>query len=233
VISGQPLDKYLKEHIFDPLHMDDTGFELTRDRKSRLLPNYMSSTAVPTLTQPDWDDNGSAGGGDDDAPQLVDISKQTTLAYVPKKDNVRYLSGGGGLLSTTADYLKFCHALRSGGGGIISPGTLALMTMNHLQGGADLFEACKNRQYVELAEKGVGFGLGFKVVVDQAKAATLCSPGTYSWWGLAGTVFFIDPEKDLVIVFMTQLSFAHHLKLPLKPLLCNVVYSSLAGKSAM
>jgi CubicO group peptidase (beta-lactamase class C family) len=119
-----------------------------------------------------------------------------------------FFSGGGGLLSTASDYLRFCRMLAHGGklegARIIGRRTLDLMTANHLPGGQDL-AALSISGFSETANEGVGFGLGFACKVDPVKNGFPASRGTYYWGGLASTLFWIDPAEDLTVLFFTQL----------------------------
>ena len=119
-----------------------------------------------------------------------------------------FVSGGGGLVSTAADYLKFCQALLDdhihGGHKLLSRKTIDLMTANHLPGGADLPEVSKSL-FSEATYSGVGFGLGFATTMDPAQTLTPGSAGDYYWGGMASTFFWIDPEEELICIFMTQL----------------------------
>jgi len=120
-------------------------------------------------------------------------------------------SGGGGLVSTAADYLRFTNLL--GGGGeldgvrLLSPQTVSLMSANHLPGGA-LITPPFGRSLVGPSFEGRGFGLGLSPLVDPVVAKTLSSAGEYWWGGAAGTAFWVDPAKDLTVVFCTQVYFA-------------------------
>ena len=118
-----------------------------------------------------------------------------------------FVSGGGGLTGTVADYIRFCEMLRRGGEldgrRIIGPRTLDLMRMNHLPGGKDL--AALDVDLLTLyGNIGVGFGLGFASTIDQVATGALAR-GDYYWGGAASTVFWVDPIEDLWVVFMTQL----------------------------
>jgi len=118
------------------------------------------------------------------------------------------VSGGGGAVSTAGDYLRFCRMLLSGGTldgvQILSPKTIALMTLNHLPDGKDL-PALSRSLFSEVTYNGVGFGLGFAITLDTAKTMLPGSIGDYSWGGAASTYFWIDPKEDLITIFMTQL----------------------------
>jgi len=119
-----------------------------------------------------------------------------------------FFSGGGGLLSTAGDYLRFCKMLLAGGTldgkRVIGSRTLDFMTRNHLPGGQDMSRLALG-SFSETAYHGVGFGLGFANRLDCAANGSPCSEGSYYWGGLASTLFWIDPREELIVVFMTQL----------------------------
>ncbi|TMQ25797.1 MAG: serine hydrolase, partial [Deltaproteobacteria bacterium] len=120
-----------------------------------------------------------------------------------------FLSGGGGLVSTAADYLRFCEMLRRGGeldgARLLGPRTVAYMTRNHLPDERDLASLAMPGAFSETRYDGVGFGLGFYVVTDPVRAQVPTSPGEYGWGGLASTAFWVVPAEDLVVIFLTQL----------------------------
>jgi CubicO group peptidase (beta-lactamase class C family) len=115
------------------------------------------------------------------------------------------LSAGGGMLSTISDYVRFTLMLAGGGEldgvRILSPRTLRLMTANHLD--ADL-ATLSTSAFTQTDLRGVGFGLGFAVVLDPVKSLSVAGAGEYYWGGAAGTMFSVDPVEDLTVVFMTQ-----------------------------
>jgi len=119
-----------------------------------------------------------------------------------------FLSGGGGLVSTSADYLRFCRMLLGNGvldgERILGRKTLALMRMNHLPGGGDL-TSMGQPVFSETRYDGIGFGLGWSVVLDPARAQVSGSVGELAWGGMASTAFWVDPVEDLAVIFMTQL----------------------------
>ena len=124
-------------------------------------------------------------------------------------ENVTTFSGGGGLLSTPADYLQFAEMLRCGGefNGVrlLGSRTVDFMIQNHLPG--DLAQmGDTDFDGWSIAGEGVGFGLGFSVVLDPVQARTLCSVGEFSWGGMASTVFWVDPVEDITAMFLTQLT---------------------------
>ena len=182
-ISGQPLDNYLQDNIFTPLGMKDTGFYIPKDKQSRFSACYMRGGKGELALQDDPQDS----------------------YYLSKPD---FLSGGGGLISTAGDYLQFCKMLLNkgqlDGHQIISKKTLEFMTTNHLPNGCDLGSIATGA-FSESLYDGVGFGLGFSVALDPTKSKTIASVGEYAWGGAASTAFWIDPEEDMAVVFMTQL----------------------------
>lgn len=179
-ISGQPFDEFLRHRIFEPLDMLDTAFHVPDAKASRFTECYQRSASG--ALQPSM-------GRDFRSPPPAP-------------------SGGGGLVSTAGDYLRFCEALRAGGAlgdvRLLGPKTLALMRANHLPGGADLADLSVS-MFSEATYKGIGFGLGFAVTTDVARTGIAGSNGEYWWGGLASTAFWIDPVEDLSVVFLTQL----------------------------
>lgn len=174
-LSGRPFDVFLKERIFDPLGMKDTGFYVPADKLSRLAQVH-EETASGTLEAASQQ-------------QLVLMPDPTTPPVGP--------SGGGGLYSTAEDYLRFCQMLLDGGtfGGtrLLAPRTVEMMRTNHLSDEA-----------LATYRPGQGFGLDFSVVMDAGKAAVSTPNGSYYWSGAAGTWFWIDPAMDLAFVGMIQ-----------------------------
>jgi CubicO group peptidase (beta-lactamase class C family) len=182
-ISGHPFEAFLKERILAPLGMNDTDFFVPADKAHRLAACYAA--------------DGKGG------MKLEDDPATSSFLSPPS-----FISGGGGLCSTAADYLTFCRALLNGGelGGVrlIGPKTLALMTSNHLPGGRELPEMSRS-MFSEAAYNGIGFGLGFSVTMNPAQTLIPGSRGEYAWGGAASTSFWIDPAEELITVFMTQL----------------------------
>lgn len=192
-ISGKPFQQFLKERIFQPLGMHDTDFYVPADKAHRFAACYNASPGgMASFHSP-----GVKGG-----LTLQDDPRTSSFLEQPS-----FISGGGGLCSTAADYLTFCRALLHGGelGGIrlIGPKTLALMTTNHLPGGQDLTQLSRSL-FSEATYAGVGFGLGFSVTMNPALTLIPGSAGEYAWGGAATTSFWIDPAEELIAVFMTQ-----------------------------
>jgi CubicO group peptidase (beta-lactamase class C family) len=141
-----------------------------------------------------------------------DSGKQLTLVDDPQRSGYRqepsFLSGGGGLVSTTADYLRFCQMLLGGGEAdgvrILGRKTVELMTANHLPGDGDLQAFAVPGAYGEVGFAGTGFGLTVAVAKAPTATQVIGSPGEYMWGGAASTIFWVDPAEDLIVVFMTQ-----------------------------
>lgn len=207
VASGQRLDDFFAQRVFGPLGMTDAGFFARAEQLPRLAALYARG--------PD----GTAVRAD-----ALDEAKEPPMM----------LSGGGGLVGTAADYHRFTQMLlpRPGspageldGVKLLSPRTVAYMGSNHLPGGADL-EAFGRRLFAETPYHGIGFGLGFAVVIDPVPGKVICSPGEMSWGGAASTAFFIDPAEGLTASFFTQLipSSAH----PLRSQFRQLIFQALA-----
>ncbi|MCP4757122.1 MAG: serine hydrolase, partial [Proteobacteria bacterium] len=113
-----------------------------------------------------------------------------------------FFSGGGGLVSTATDYWRFCPMLLNGVR-ILGRKTIELMTMNHLPGGREMADMSV-ATFSQVAPEGSGFGLGFSVILNPARAGVIGSTGEYSWGGAASTAFWIDPAEDLIVIFLTQ-----------------------------
>ncbi|MDP2260941.1 MAG: serine hydrolase domain-containing protein [Caulobacter sp.] len=181
-VSGVPFDQYLREVIFEPLGMNDTAFHVPAAKTDRFAANY---SRMP-----------------DKSLRLSDDPTKSPYLRDPT-----FKSGGGGLVGTMADYVRFAEMLCRGGeldgARILGPRTLDLMTHNHLKGGVDLTEMAIG-SFSETANAGIGFGLGFAMTIDQTATGGLSS-GDYYWGGAASTIFWVDPVEDLTVVFMTQL----------------------------
>jgi len=183
VISGQPLDEFFYERIFEPLDMPDTHFFLDESYANRLAAQYTP--------------------GDDQKIVLQDPgSAESRWIKGPKK----LFSGSGGLVSTVDDYLHFQQMMLNGGTlngmRLLAPSTISLMIENHT---GDL--------PIWLAGDGMGFGLGYGVVVDRGAAATPLSEGAAYWGGAYCTISWIDPEQEIVGVLMTQVRPYSHINI--------------------
>jgi CubicO group peptidase (beta-lactamase class C family) len=203
ILSGLPLDEYLRQEIFEPLGMEDTGFFVPEASAHRLSALYQYRPA--------------------NTPKLFD-DPETSRYLRPRS----YLSGAGGLASTTHDYVAFCQMLANGGQlngrRVLGRKTLDLMTRNHLANGATLAEMAVGG-FGEAGFDGVGFGLGFAVGQGPVATGMAGSAGDFYWGGAASTAFWIDPSEDLFVVFMTQLmpSIAY----PFRAQLRSLVYQAI------
>ncbi|MCU1497084.1 MAG: hypothetical protein JWM47_1037 [Acidimicrobiales bacterium] len=202
VVSGQSLDAFFAERILGPLAMGETGFSVAQAERDRLAALYVPGAGRKAMR---FDEIGPV--------------PHTTPAF---------LSGGGGLVSTAADYLRFAEMLRRGGEldgvRLLSSRTLAYMTTNQLPGGVDL-EQFGRQLFSETTYDGVGFGLGFAVTHDAVKNRVLASVGEYTWGGAASTSFWVDPVEDITAVFLTQLlpSSTWPIRSQLKPLVLQAL----------
>ena len=199
VISGMKPEEYFKAHIFEPLEMVDTSFSCPEEKLDRLASLYEH---IP-----------------DNEPRLLEIPFL----------NTKMASGGGGLFSTMSDYHNFCsmllHQGEFNGKRLIGRKTLELMTVNHLPNNQDLTEMSESA-FSETPYAGVGFGLGFSVMLDPAKSQTTSDIGEYGWGGAASTVFMINPKEEMFIIFLTQLlpSSTYQVRRELR----SIVYSALS-----
>jgi CubicO group peptidase (beta-lactamase class C family) len=209
VVSGLPLDRFFEERIFAPLGMRSTSFGLREGEDAGDLARLYA--AVP---------------GPPGEPSTGMVPAEALAADALTKP--AFLSGGGGLVSTAADYSAFTEMLRRGGehpgGRLLGPRTVAHMRRNHLPGNADL-EAYGRPLFAETPLRGVGFGLGFSMVLDPARFGAVASPGAFSWGGLASTFFYVDPVEDLTVGFFTQLMPSS--ALPIRPYLYSLVQQAL------
>ena len=184
VLSGMPFEEFLRTRLFEPLGMVDTSYGVSPERAERLAVYYRYRAGdglIPAESEPD-------------RPDLVLFEPwviQNPTASSPR------INGSIGLVGTAEDYWRFCQMLLSGGEldgvRILSRRTIEYMTRDH---SAD-FD-------ITLPWKGVGFGLGFGTIIDPAALGIIDSVGTYFCQGMAGSVFWIDPVEDLVVVGMVQ-----------------------------
>ena len=208
-VSGMAFEDYLRTKIFKPLGMVDTDFHVHAGKESRFAACYSVSPK---------------GGMD-----LQDDPAKSPYLAPPS-----LVSGGGGLVSTASDYLKFCRMMINGGSldgvQILSPKTVELMTRNHLPDNKDL-PSLSRSLFSEVAYNGIGFGLGFSVTMDPVKTMIPGSVGEYSWGGAATTSFWIDPKEDLIAIFMTQVLPSSFY--PIRRELRTMVYSSFVSEAGL
>ncbi len=178
-LSGKPFPEFLQERIFNPLNMKDTAFFVPGHKMDRLATVYTADEKSLALVA---------------MPHAENVNKEPGLP-----------SGGGGLYSTAADYVRFAQMLLNGGqlGGvrILSPSTVQLMSSNHLP---DRLMTGKYGIGLYTMRPGLGFGYNFAVFEDPIRIGSTAGRGTFLWDGAAGTWFWIDPTNDLVFVGMVQ-----------------------------
>ena len=184
VISGQRFDEYLQEHVFGPLGMTDTAFVVPDDKVERFAASY--------------------GRANDKSLRLLEDPQES-----PYRQERKFLSGGGGLVSTLPDYARFCQMMVNGGeldgARVLGRATVDLMTTNHFPNGADMRAYAQPGGYGEVGFDGMGFGLTMAIGLGPVRTGQIGSTGDFMWGGYASTTFWCDPVEDLWVVFMTQL----------------------------
>ncbi|HXM00019.1 MAG TPA: serine hydrolase domain-containing protein [Rhizomicrobium sp.] len=210
-LSGQTFGEFLRTRLFEPLKMTDTAFSVPANKLDRFASCYMPAK----------------GGG----LQLQDDAGKSTYAEPPKLE-----SGGGGLVSTAHDYMRFCRMMLGGGAldgvRILSPKTVEMFSRNFLPGGKLLTDLVAGEgQFSEAGYNGIGFSIGCGVTLDLAKTHVPGTPGEFFWGGAASTAFWIDPKEDLAVVFMTQV-MGTDARLTLRRDLRTLVYSAMTESYA-
>ena len=201
VWSGLSLEAFFKERILTPLGMHDTGFSVAEGNKDRFASLYSP------LSGADMSNVGKKSVSDSQQlkPGLKLQEPALTSRYLQP---AKLFSGGGGLTGTIGDYARFCQMLLNGGEldgeRLLSPITVNYMRSNQLPDNSDM-AAMGQPVWSETSYDGIGFGLGFAVVIDPPKASIITSVGEHHWGGAASTFFWIDPQEDLFVVFFTQL----------------------------
>jgi CubicO group peptidase (beta-lactamase class C family) len=175
VMSGQTLDEFLRERLFEPLAMTDTHFYLPESKLDRFSAQYRP-----------------------DSKGQIELADAPTAASRFVAEPHVYFSGAGGLVSTARDYFRFHQMMLNGGDldgvRILSRKTIELMTVNHT-----------GDKGIWLTGPGYGFGLGYAVVTDLGLSGTPRSEGSYFWGGAFGTVFWVDPQEELIGILMEQI----------------------------
>ncbi|HVS45027.1 MAG TPA: serine hydrolase domain-containing protein [Candidatus Dormibacteraeota bacterium] len=203
VVSGRTLEEFLAERVLGPLGMTGTAF-------------WSDDPRLAALYSPD--------------PRTGRALRNEQMDHAARRPPA-FLSGGGGLVSTAADYHRFTQMLLNGGvldgARLLGSRTVDYMARNHLPGDADL-EAFGRPLFAEMPFSGVGFGLGFSVVVDSRKGKSLCSDGELAWGGAASTAFWVDPAEQITALFFTQLlpSSTH----PIRSQFRTLVYQALVDR---
>jgi CubicO group peptidase (beta-lactamase class C family) len=209
-LSGLSFGEFLRTRLFEPLGMRDTAFWCPPEKLDRFTSCY----------QP------REGGG----LQLQDDGQKSTYARPPLLE-----AGGGGLVSTAHDYMRFCRMMLHGGVldgvQVLSPKTVALFSLNHLPDNRELADMAPPGLFSEAGYAGIGFSLGCGVTIDVAKTRLPGTLGEYFWGGAASTAFWIDPKEDLAVVFMTQV-MGTDARLTLRRDLRTLVYSAMTDSFA-
>ncbi len=193
-ISGCELDEFFQTEIFAPLGMENTKFKIEdTDLKS------FSSLYIP-------DGLDSAFAVDRDAAPISGLALHDSRK-ASEFSSTTLFSGGGGLIGTIDDYARFLQLIRNrgkvGDSQLVQARTIDMMMQNHLPGD---IASMGPTSFAEQPMHGMGFGLGGSVLLDSARAKLAGSAGDFSWGGIASTYFWIDPIRDLQVIFFTQLS---------------------------
>jgi len=209
-LSGMSFGEFLRTRLFEPLGMTDTAFWCSPEKNDRFTSCY----------QP------KEGGG----LQLQDDAGKSTYAAPPRLE-----SGGGGLVSTARDYMRFCRMMLHGGTldgvQILSPKTVELFSLNHLPGNKEVADMTGPGMFSEGGYAGVGFSIGCGVNINVAKTRLPGTLGEFFWGGAASTAFWIDPKEELAVVFMTQV-IGSDARLTLRRDLRTLVYSAMTESFA-
>jgi CubicO group peptidase (beta-lactamase class C family) len=209
-LSGVSFGEFLRTRLFEPLGMTDTAFWCPPEKINRFASCY----------QP------KEGGG----LKVQDDAGESTYAAPPSLE-----SGGGGLVSTAHDYMRFCRMMLQGGSldgaQILSPKTVALFSLNHLPGNRELADMAPPGLFSEAGYSGIGFSIGCGVTIDVVKTRLPGTPGEFFWGGAASTAFWVDPREELAVVFMTQV-LGSEARLPLRRDLRTLVYAAMTESFA-
>ncbi|MBS0470836.1 MAG: beta-lactamase family protein [Proteobacteria bacterium] len=208
-LSGMTFGEFLRTRLFEPLGMKDTAFSVPANKIERFASCYMPK----------------AGGG----LRVQDDAGKSTYAEPPKLE-----SGGGGLVSTMHDYMRFCRMMLAGGtlDGVqyLSPKTVEMFSINYLPDGKMISDMSAAVTFTETSYNGVGFSIGCGVTLDRSQSRLPGSVGEYFWGGAASTAFWIDPKEDLTVVFMTQV-MGSDARLTLRRDLRTLVYSAMTERN--
>jgi CubicO group peptidase (beta-lactamase class C family) len=209
-LSGMSFGEFLRTRLFEPLGMTDTAFWCPPEKIDRFASCY----------QP------KEGGG----IKLQDDAGKSTYAAPHNLE-----SGGGGLVSTAHDYMRFCQMLVHGGAldgvQILSPKTVALFSVNYLPDNKQIADMAPPGLFTEAGYAGVGFSIGCGVTIDVAKTRLPGTEGEFMWGGAASTAFWVDPKEELAVVFMTQV-IGSEARLTLRRDLRTLLYSAMTESFA-
>jgi CubicO group peptidase (beta-lactamase class C family) len=211
LVSGQSYADFVRRHILTPLKMLDTDFQVAGSDVGRFAACYLFK---------------------DNKLESFDEPAKSNFLLPPKLQ-----SGGGGLVGTAGDYLRFCRMLLNKGRlddvQILSPKTVGLMTANHLPGGKEIADLAPTTDiFNETGYRGIGFGLGVAVTLDPVRVGISGSRGEFTWGGMASTTFFIDPLEDMIMIFMTQVITDTAQRVRLRRTLRSLVYGAMTESYA-
>jgi len=211
LVSGQAYADFVRQRILAPLGMTDTDFQVGDGARDRFASCYMLR---------------------DGKLELFDDAGKSKFLAPPKLE-----SGGGGLVGTAADYLRFCRMLLGKGSlegvQLLSPKTVALMTANHLPGGKEIAELSPSTDaFNESGYRGIGFGLGVAITLNPARVGIPGTVGEFTWGGMASTTFFIDPIEEMIVIFMTQVITDTARRVKLRRTLRTLVYGAMTESHA-
>lgn len=198
-VSGQKLGSYLDEHIFRPLGMKNTGFELTAERKENMADQF--EFHMDTMTS-------------------VPMSRENNYVLSGK-----YESGGAGLISTLDDYILFSNAMCNGGTGIdgyklLSTGSIDLMRTNQLH-------AASQKDFELFGKIGYGYGLGVRTLIEKEKSGVRSPLGEFGWDGAAGAYALIDVENHLVVFYLQHVRNCGYVYEVIHPKIRDLTYEML------
>jgi CubicO group peptidase (beta-lactamase class C family) len=211
-LSGMTFGEFLRTRLFEPLGMVDTDFFVPPEKMDRFTTCYQPK------------------GPGERGLKVQDDAGKSTYATPPSLE-----SGGGGLVSTTHDYMRFCQMMLGGGTlegvQILSPKTVALFSLNHLPDNKELADMAPPGLFSEAGYSGMGFSIGCSVNIDVARTRLPGTLGEFAWGGAASTAFWIDPKEELAVVFMTQV-MGTDARLTLRRDLRTLVYSAMTESFA-
>lgn len=210
-VTGQSFASFVREQILAPLKMVDTDFQVAAGKRDRFAACYILK---------------------DGKLDLFDDPQNSPWFAAPKLE-----SGGGGLVGTADDYLRFCRMLLNKGEldgvRLLSPKTVQLMTSNHLPRGAEIADLSPvTDAFNESGYRGIGFGLGVAVTLDPARVGIPGTAGEFAWGGMASTAFFVDPKEDMAVVFMTQAIVDTGRRVRLRRDLRSLIYGAMTESYA-
>ncbi len=210
-LSGMSFGEFLRTRLFEPLGMNDTAFWVPPEKTDRFASCYQPKPGGSGL-------------------KLQDDAGKSTYAQPPRLE-----SGGGGLVSTAHDYMRFCRMMLGAGTldgvQILSPKTVQLFSLNHLPDDKGLAEMAPPGAFSESGYDGIGFSIGCGVNIDVAKTRLPGTLGEFFWGGAASTAFWIDPKEELAVVFMTQV-MGTDARLTLRRDMRTLVYSAMTESYA-